>query len=342
MAPILGTRCVRLVIGLLLTLIPLQLYADEVILRDGRTLSGTILRQSSSILILRLSSGEEIEIPKRSIDRMRFAPAVEPEEKSEEANADDERLEREARRRLLENQAAAENARRLAEERRAAAEEARRLAEEARRMREEEETSASRAAARERQVGEVSRGSVLWRAALLPGWGHFRANEDGWGWTYTLGFWLSAATGAYYYNRAESFAKERGNAATYGSDSARAGQLSFGLAYIVGSSRSTTVAMQLGPYLFFQGSLQRTEQTSIDFEHLRQYQRAALTTAAALYVIQLIHAALMNLPVAEIPNADSMSRLEFFAGSSAQYCANLSCETQDGASDTIVGVRFRF
>lgn len=334
-------RTARLTLCLLITLIPFGLSADEVILRDGRSLSGTIVRQTSSILILRLASGEEIEIPKRTIDRMRFAAPGESADDNATAPVQEDQLEREARRRVLENQAAAEDARRLAEERRAAAEEARRLAEEARRLREEEQRAALQAKAEAPQARAVTRGSILWRAALLPGWGQIHANEDRWGWTYALGFWISAATGVYYQDRADAFAKDRNEAATFGSDSARRIRLVLDTAFLSSNQNSLT-AGRLGAHLFIQSSLLRFEQTSTDYEHLRRNEQGAFAAAAAIYIIQLIHATFMDLPAPHQPGALSPGRPEFFIGSSAPDCLSQTCTAPDAASAAVVGVRLRF
>lgn len=129
------------------------LLADTVILRNGTTINGTILNQSRTAVIIRID-GRVQTIPKANIRRIRYG--------GEAAN-----------------KAAAERKR---EEEQKRAEEERRKAEHSRKQTEPGGQKKSEHPAA--SSPELTPGAILWRSALLPGWGFLQLKQDRWAWTY--------------------------------------------------------------------------------------------------------------------------------------------------------------
>ena len=177
-----------------LLLYPLWLRADTVYFKDGKQIQGEVMGQDKKEVKFRDENGNFSKIAKAKIRRIKYGTqkVLTPEEVAEQkkAAAKEERRKKEERERQAEEaerqaeekrRAEAAEQERLEEERERQAEEAERQAEEKRRAEEAEQERLEEE--RERQEEEKERiedarnrtpVSVLWRSAILPGWGQFK------------------------------------------------------------------------------------------------------------------------------------------------------------------------
>lgn len=177
-----------------------SVFSEEVYMKDGRRLSGRIIGQTGTEIILSGLQGKQ-NLFKRDISRITYIPFSEEDEKRRLAQ---ERATRNAAMRRLQE---LENLR-IAEEQKAEAEKkAKEQAEleaeiQADKEREAKETAERAAALRElvdqgkmeKPVGEpISYMDFVWRSLLVPGWGHFYLDRPVMGTFYSGGTLLLAA-----------------------------------------------------------------------------------------------------------------------------------------------------
>mgnify|MGYP001795939595 CR=1 FL=1 len=144
---------------------PVALLADTVILRNGQRVTGKIVNQTRTTVVVRQANGRTRTIQKSNIRRITFGDAPAPDRAKQE----------EARRKREE-----EARQKKEEEERLKREEEQRKAEEEAAQREAAE-EAARKAAEERERAERTTFGAFWRSALLPGWGQvYQGRNIGW------------------------------------------------------------------------------------------------------------------------------------------------------------------
>jgi hypothetical protein len=162
--------------------------AHSVILKSGKTIKGLVTGQNEKGLTIKLPDGTSQTIEKSRILKVVYKDVSEEEEKKirleeEKKLAEKTRKEEELKKKKEEEEAkklAAEEEKRLKEEekKRLAEEEARKKAEQEALNKEEQNRLAwERAKIRSEKEGTRSVWDVMWRSALVPGWGLWYADR---------------------------------------------------------------------------------------------------------------------------------------------------------------------
>ncbi len=279
-------RLLRIVVLVLLAILaaaPAGLAAETILLRNGQRVQGRILSQDRNQVVIQTAQGPRV-IRKADIRRIVFDRT---EEKTEEQLlAEEERKMKEEERRRLAEEERREAERRAAEA--ALAEEiARAQAEREQFERRQAEYQAALAAADQKpavdeqpQVTETEIPPVqepgrqgswgpFWRAAVLPGWGHYHAGENLYAGVYA-GAFVFAGYNAYARTRIATDAKLQ-----YETFSDQA----FLLAFVPGNGAASV------PYFSFETARYRES-----YSRSANRQQGAITLLGSVYLVQLVHA----------------------------------------------------
>lgn len=229
------------------------LFADSLFLKDGSRIDGRIVGQDELSIVIETSAGRR-RVPKAQLNRVEYNN-IRPDPAAAER-------ERAAREKAEQDRRAREETERLAREREAA--------ETAARAREKAEASRASPASPARDLG------AIWRAALLPGWGHYYSGREGSGAAFGLG--TGALLLAAYYE-ARAAAQER---AVYEQAASQTLLLPFA---VTSDARAGVFAYALAENANRRGVYQRRADRSALF----------LNLAFLAYTVQLAHATSFTL-----------------------------------------------
>lgn len=234
------------------------LHADSLFLKDGSRIDGRIVGQDELSIVIETSSGRR-RVPKAQLNRVEYND-IRPDPAAAER-------ERAAREKAEQDRRAREEADRLARERETAEKAAR----------EREQTQADPATPT-RDLG------AIWRAALLPGWGHYYSGREDSG--AAIGLGTGALLLAAYYE-ARAAAQER---AVYEQAASQTLLLPFA---VTSDARAGVFAYALAENANRRGAYQRRADRSALF----------LNLAFLVYTVQLAHATSFTLFAAPASSA---------------------------------------
>lgn len=258
--------------------LPAVLLADTLHLRNGRQVTGTIVSQNRTHVTIRTAGRAQL-IPKNTIRRIRYGNEAEELRRAAQKRAAEEKQREEARRKEEQRRQAEA---RQQEEQRKQAEEKRREEERKRAAAAKKETSESGKESSTKVAdpsGGTTRVSVLWRSAVLPGWGQLHADDNlvGWG---SMGAFFAGAVAAAYFRVSATAAK-----ATY-EDNAGGALPAVFVAAANGSSEFTS-----GQAAVFLLNIQSDDGNFSDYREQAARLKAAAVFTGVVYLAQLVHAA---------------------------------------------------
>lgn len=240
-------RVVGLTLGLAVCFAS-ALHADSLFLKNGSRIDGRIVGQDELSIVIETSSGRR-RVPKAQLSRVEY----------NDIRPDPAAAERAAREKTEQDRRLREEADRLARERETAEKEAR-----------ERESARAESATPTRDPG------AIWRAALLPGWGHYYSGRESAG--AAIGLGTGALLLAAYYE-ARAAAQER-------SVYEQSASLNLALPFAVTSdARAGAFAYALSENASRQSAYQRRADRSALF----------LNLAVLVYSVQLAHATSFTL-----------------------------------------------
>lgn len=261
-----------LVLIVILVAAPAGLAAETILLRNGQRVQGRILSQDRNQIVVQTAQGPRVirktEIQRIVFDRVEEKPDAAAQAEEERKKKEEER--REAERRAAEAALAEEIARAQAEreqfERRQAEYQAAEAAANQPVIASETNTPITRT---EESSAARSSWAPFWRAAVLPGWGHYYAGDNLFAGVYA-GAFLFAGYNAYARTRVANDAKLQ-----YESFSDQ-GLL---LAFAPGNGAATV------PYISFETARYRDA-----YSRNANRQQGAITLLGSVYLVQLVHA----------------------------------------------------
>lgn len=163
---------------IILILFPIEIFASHsVILKSGKTIKGTVINQNEKGLTVKLSNGSSQTIEKNKILKVVYKDVSEEEEnkiriEEDKKLAEKNRLEEEKRKKVQE---AEDKKQSIQNEKNRIEEEKKKLAED--KLKDEKIKKEAELREKARKEGTRKLSSVMWRSAILPGWGLFHANR---------------------------------------------------------------------------------------------------------------------------------------------------------------------
>jgi hypothetical protein len=167
-----------LTIFFFLLLFPIEVFASHsIILKSGQTIKGTVINQNEKGLTVKLGNGSSQTIEKNKILKVVYKDISEEEEtkiriEEDKKVAEKNRIEEEKRKKLQESD---DKKQAIQNEKNRIEDEKKKLADD--KLKEEKFKKESELREKARREGSRKLSSVMWRSAILPGWGLFHANR---------------------------------------------------------------------------------------------------------------------------------------------------------------------